>query len=112
MGRPIPESAANPLFSYVGIVAGLLIPGPGELKIGEGVITGFTKHGINQAISRDGVGVATQAIMDAVKNPLKTVGQSEGRIKYIGNQATVVLNREGKVISTWARTSAAWRIRP
>jgi hypothetical protein len=31
-------------------------------------ITGYTRHGLNQAISRDGVGVSTRAIMDAFKN--------------------------------------------
>ena len=35
------------------------------VKAAAGKITGFTKHGINQAISRDGVGVATRAIADA-----------------------------------------------
>ena len=76
-----------------------------------GTITGFTKHGINQAISRDGVGVATRAIGAAVRNPLRAVPQSGGRMKYIGQNATVILNDAGKVISTWARNSAAWRIR-
>ena len=40
-------------------------------------ITGYTKHGLNQAISRQGVGVSPQAILDAVKNPVKvTTGSS------------------------------------
>ena len=38
-----------------------------------GKITGFTKHGINSAISHDGVGMASRAILDAVKNPLRNI---------------------------------------
>jgi hypothetical protein len=33
-------------------------------------INGYTRHGLNQAISRDGVGVSPSAILDAVKIPL------------------------------------------
>ena len=36
-----------------------------------GKITGYTKHGINQAISRDGVGVSSKAILNAVKTGKK-----------------------------------------
>jgi hypothetical protein len=42
-------------------------------------ITGYSKHGLNQAISRDGAGVAPGAILDAIKNPLNITGQSGGR---------------------------------
>jgi RHS repeat-associated protein len=78
------------------------------VKAAAGKITGFTKHGINQAISRDGVGVASRAIADAVKNPIKVVAGREST-KYIGRDATVVLNKAGKVITTWARNSAGRR---
>jgi hypothetical protein len=37
-------------------------------------LTGYTKHGLNQAISRDGVGVSPAAILDAFKNPTSIVG--------------------------------------
>lgn len=75
-----------------------------------GKITGYTKHGLNQAISRDGLGVSPRAILDAVKNPLRSIPQSNGAIKYVGEKATVILNQAGKVISTWARSSAGTRI--
>ncbi|HST24074.1 MAG TPA: RHS repeat-associated core domain-containing protein, partial [Blastocatellia bacterium] len=71
---------------------------------------GYTKHGINQAISRDGVGVSARAILDAVKNPIKTVAGSNGAVKYIGEKATVVINQAGKIITTWARSSAGTRV--
>jgi hypothetical protein len=72
-------------------------------------ITGYTRHGLNQAISRDGVGVATRAIADAFKNPISIAGQSGGRFVFTGQNAVVVVNAEGRVISTWATNSAGVR---
>ncbi|WP_374098989.1 hypothetical protein [Pseudomonas aeruginosa] len=72
-------------------------------------ITGYSKHGLNQAISRDGVGVAPQAITDAVSNPIKISGQSGGRFVFTGKNAVVVVNSQGKVITTWATSSAGTR---
>jgi hypothetical protein len=46
-------------------------------------IKGYTRHGLNQAISRDGVGVSPSAISDAVSNPANIVEQSGGRLMYI-----------------------------
>ncbi len=64
-------------------------------------ITGYTRHGINQAISRDGGrGVAAEAILDAVRNPISVFEQSNG-FKFLGKDSTVILNNAGKVISTW-----------
>ena len=77
-----------------------------------GRITGYTRHGINSAISHDGVGVAPRAILDTVRHPLKILTQSDGRLKIIGQDAVVVLNKSGKVITTWARNSGAYRVRP
>lgn len=82
-----------------------------NLPIG-GRISGFTRHGINQAISRDGRGVASWAILDAVTNPTKTVAQADGAIAYIGANARVVLNAAGEVITVIATSSKAWRILP
>jgi len=83
------------------------------LPIGSvGKITGFTKHGINQAICRDGVGVASKEMLKAVKDPTKIVEQTKGAMKYIGENATVVLNKAGKVITTWSRNASGWRMQP
>ena len=79
---------------------------------GGGQITGYTRHGLNQAISRDEVGVSTQAILDAVRNPTRVIEQANGAVQYIGQNATVILNRAGEVITTWARNVAGWRLRP
>ena len=94
------------------LVIGSLAPGGSEGKVAGSLLKGFTKHGIDQAISREGVGVATEAIRDALKNPTKVVAQSKGTMKYIGENATVVLNKLGKVVTTWARNSLGWRMKP
>jgi hypothetical protein len=81
----------------------------GENVVGN-VITGYTRHGINQAISRDGAGVSARAILDAVRNPIQTVAGRNGAVKYVGEKATVVVNQAGKIMTTWARSSAGTRL--
>lgn len=50
-----------------------------------GRITGYTKHGLNQAISRDGGrGVSPKAILSAVREPLKVAEQAGGKTVYTG----------------------------
>ncbi len=67
-------------------------------------ITGYTKHGINQAISRNGVGVHPSAILDTIKNPLNVTFQpSTNTYKFIGNRAVVILNQSRKIVTVWAR---------
>ena len=73
-------------------------------------ITGYTKHGINSAINHNGVGVKTSEIANTVNNPVKKVLQNTGTTKFIGKNAVVVLNKAGKVVTTWAKHSSAWRI--
>ena len=85
-----------------------------EPKTVANTITGYTKHGLNQAIGRNGVGVKPSAILDAVRNPVDVVTKIDklGRIstQYRGTQSTVVLNELGKVVSCWAKSSKYWRI--
>jgi hypothetical protein len=92
-GAPDPQAAA----------------GGAGARQGGGPITGFTKHGLNQAISRDGVGVSNRAMLDAVKNPTQVIQQSGGRTMYVGKDATVIKNAQGQVITTWANGSAGQR---
>jgi len=92
------------------VASGSLLAAEGGAVAGR--ITGFTKHGLNQAISRDGVGVSAKAILDAVKNPRVVADQGKGVVKYVGEHATVILNDTGKVITTWAHDVSAWRIAP
>ena len=69
---------------------------------GGNVVNGFTKHGLNRAIER---GVKPNAILDALKNPLKTgnvVTDQFGRQsqRFIGKYAEVVVNPQtGQIIS-------------
>lgn len=69
--------------------------------VGE-IITGYTRHGINRAISKNEVGVKASAILDALRNPVRTIQQTGNRVVKIGKDAVVVLNKAGKVITTRA----------
>ena len=63
-------------------------------------------YGLAQASGRDGGrGVSPEAILYTVRYPSKIILQSEGRIKYISQWAVVVLNKAGKVITTYAKGS-------
>ncbi|MCI8403853.1 MAG: hypothetical protein HFE49_03020 [Clostridia bacterium] len=74
--------------------------------IGSVNISGFTKHGLIQVLGRDGgKGVSEAALLDAVKNPNKVIQQVGGKIKYVGKNATVILNEARKVITAWATNS-------
>jgi RHS repeat-associated protein len=68
-------------------------------------LNGYTKHGLNQAIGRDlGKGVNLKDMFQALKQPNQIIKQTNGAIKYIGNKATVVLNSEGKIVTTFGST--------
>ncbi len=77
-------------------------------------ITGYTGHGLNRAISGGhGKGVKASAILEAVRNPksVSKIVDKKGRTstKYVGEDATVVLNNDGKIISTWPNSSRGYR---
>jgi hypothetical protein len=76
-------------------------------------ITGFTRHGAERAEGRDGVGVSDEAMADAVANPQGAPGYDADRKTYTyeGVDATVILNEQGSVVTTWAETSNGWRRR-
>ena len=94
--------------AFVGAIAGGSV---GYFNYTPNQITGFTKHGINNAISKNGVGVSERAMLDAVKNPTKIVSQAlKTKFKYIGKNAVVILNKTGKVITTWAKHKVGRRI--
>lgn len=78
--------------------------------VADGRITGYTTHGLNQAIGREGVGVSNRAILDAVRNSQRVVEQGGGVTKYIGKNATVITNSEGRIITTYPRGSGGFRI--
>ena len=78
------------------------------------IISGYTRHGLAQAITRDGIGVTPKAILDAVNNPTKVTSKIDnfGRhsTQYKGRMATVVLNADMKIVSCWAKSSKYGRI--
>ena len=73
-------------------------------------ITGYTKHGLQQALGRDGHGVSPKGILDAFRNP-KNVVYDAGRdtFKFIGQRSITVLNHEGKIVTAIAKSSIFWR---
>ncbi len=97
--------AGQMLITLPGMAAGIVS------ATGGSPLTGYTSHGLDQAIGREGKGVSPGAILDAVKNPLKVVPQEEGKMLYRGKDAVVILNQNGLVISTWARNHNGWRIK-
>jgi hypothetical protein len=70
-------------------------PDQGLIRLAQD-ITGFTRHGINQAITR---GVSPSAIHDAVVKPLEILPRANGTTRYIGAAAVVVLDPAGRVIT-------------
>lgn len=78
-----------------------------QTDVAEGVtkITGYTKHGLNQALGRDGgKGVKATEMLEAIRNPKKIIQQADGAAAYRGKKTTVVLNKEGKVITTFGKS--------
>ena len=93
--------------------AKLIDKGIDTLKVAEKVddvldatkITGFTKHGLAQVMGRDGGrGVSNKALIDTINAPIQKIIQKEnGTIKYVGENAVVVLNAAGEVVTAYAK---------
>jgi hypothetical protein len=98
----------DPVAWVSGLLAGPVSGAFGWLGIGEsagarGILTGFTKHGIDQVINRR---VAPAAIADALKyGESITRFDQLGRIsfRFVGPEATVALNRYGQLITAWPK---------
>jgi hypothetical protein len=95
--------AASALASRSAGAAGVAteVTGAAETAGATGRITGFTRHGIDRVIER---GVKPGNILQAVKNadPVRLVDKA-GRVsyRYSGENATVVLNDAGKIVTAW-----------
>lgn len=72
-------------------------------------LTGYTRHGINQSISHDDVGVSPKAILDTLKHPSKIEVMANGTYKFISEKANIVLNKTGKIITAFSKSSKWWR---
>ncbi len=74
------------------------------IMIGRVAISGFTRHGLNQTINR---GIRPGAMVSTLRNPTSirtfTSGPNAGTTRYIGPRSTVVVNGQGRIVSTWGR---------
>jgi len=73
-------------------------------------INGYTKHAINQAICRGGKGVATKAILEAIKSGVWQAGKN-GTAKYVGKFATLIMRGDGTIITVYATCAEGARIK-
>jgi len=63
--------------------------------------SGFTKHGLELAVKRK---VSMSDMLDAIKKPVEvTYRESNDTFRFVGNKVTVVLNRDGKVVTIWSK---------
>ena len=77
-------------------------------------IEGYTGHGRDSVDDRDGHGVNDDALQDAVEQPLSPPSyqideQGRGAYLYQGKDATVVLNKDGQVVTAWPNNHHGWR---
>jgi hypothetical protein len=77
-------------------------------------INGYTGHGRQSVDDHDGHGVNDSALQDAVQHPLSPPSyqineQGKGSYLYQGKDATVVLNKDGEVITAWPNNHHGWR---
>ncbi|CNG45641.1 adhesin [Yersinia frederiksenii] len=72
-------------------------------------ITSYSQHALEQIAGRDGgIGISPIALDSAWSNPLKIeyVPSKYGpTFRYTGNDAVIVINAEGKVVTGWAKSS-------
>jgi RHS repeat-associated protein len=75
-------------------------------------ITGYTWHGLQRVIDRDGTGVSIKALLDAVRSPLnEPTWQLSGETwLYVGKHADVVLNQAGRLVTAWPTSAEGWRL--
>jgi hypothetical protein len=76
-------------------------------------INGYTEHGRERIEGRDGHGVSDSALQDAVEHPTEPpeydTDQYGGNYTYVGKDATVILSKDGRVITAYANTRGGWR---
>jgi hypothetical protein len=76
-------------------------------------INGYTDHGRERIEGRDGHGVNDSALQDAVEHPTEPpqyeADQYGGNYTYVGKDATVILSKDGRVITAYANNRGGWR---
>ena len=81
------------------------------IPISNNPITGYTKHGLQSAMSHDGVGIHPSSILRTVKESKKIIPGSNHTVRYIGLDGVVNLNYDGKITTTWSRSKKNWRLK-
>lgn len=89
------SSATERVVGALGIASLFIGDGAGKftLKDGEDVAV-LGAHGVASMLVHDGVGVSDRALMDALKIPLQTILQSNGRTLLLGKDAAVVIEKK------------------
>jgi hypothetical protein len=77
-------------------------------------INGYTGHGRRSVDDHDGHGVNDDALQDAVEHPLsppryQVNEQGKAAYLYEGRDASVVLNKDGQVVTAWPNNHRGWR---
>lgn len=74
------------------------------LNGGRILLTGYTRHGLNQAISRNGVGVSNKVILNTLRNPKSAYSDIARKTTTDkSNNGAVILNQEGRIVTTWGK---------
>lgn len=73
------------------------------------VIRGYTGHGLDQAISRDGRGVSSRAVLNALRYGNMRIYQTGYRM-IISNNVRIIINPAGRIVTLYALNRTAFRI--
>ncbi len=70
-------------------------------------LTGITRHGLSHIMSGR---VSNRAILHTLRSPRygsysSIIGRNAGTTRYIGKYSTVVLNRQGRLVTAWKTKS-------
>ncbi len=70
-------------------------------------IIGYSKHGINHAISREGIGINPKSILDAWRNPVNIQYHPTKygpTFRLMGEDAVIAVNPKGNIVTMWPQS--------
>lgn len=73
------------------------------------VDSNFYNRGMRYLLRREGKGINPKSIQDTVKNPQSVKRSENGVTRYQGENATVILNSDGRVITAYPLNSKGFR---
>jgi hypothetical protein len=90
----------NTILTYIamGFVLGAEFNESG-IGTGEGGISGFSGHAVDQAINRH---VSPFEIKDSVMNPISIKVRPDLTVQYWGKDTVVVFNQTGRIVTVWS----------